>query len=77
MTCKICHRQAEESGYCRLHAKAYRSVVKNYVFWEKALGIAWKEYLSEIAENLLTGEWSKEVAKHLASKGDMDYGKIS
>jgi hypothetical protein len=29
------------------------------------LGISWKEYLSEIAKNPLTGEWAKEVAEHL------------
>jgi hypothetical protein len=29
------------------------------------MGISWKEYLSKIAENPLTGEWAREVAQHL------------
>jgi len=27
--------------------------------------ISWKEYLSEIAKNPLTGEWAREVAEQL------------
>jgi hypothetical protein len=45
--------------------KAYENIVKKYDFWRKALGIPWKEYLSEIQQNSLTGEWAKEVANHL------------
>jgi hypothetical protein len=76
LDCKICHREAEKAGYCKLHAKAYRTVVKNYALWKKALGIPWKEYLSEITKNSLTGEWSKEVAKYLEKKGDKNNVKI-
>jgi hypothetical protein len=39
--------------------------MKTYSEWSKALEITWKEYLSRIAENPLTGEWAKEVAQHL------------
>jgi hypothetical protein len=48
-----------------LHIKAYETIVKKYDVWKKALELSWKEYLSEIATNPLTGEWAKEVAVHL------------
>jgi len=50
--------------------KAYESVVKKYDEWKGALGVSWKGYLSEIAKNPLTGEWSKEVAEYLIKGGD-------
>jgi hypothetical protein len=76
LECKVCRRQAERLGYCKLHAKAYQSVVKNYPVWKKALGVSWKEYLSEITKNSLTGEWAKEVAEYLAKNGDKNDVKI-
>jgi hypothetical protein len=76
LDCKVCHRQAEKAGYCRLHAKGCQNVVKNYPVWKKALGISWKEYLSEITKNSLTGEWAKEVATYLEESGDKDDVKI-
>jgi len=45
--------------------KAYESISKKYELWKKALEISWKEYLSEIVKNPLTGEWAKEVAEYL------------
>jgi hypothetical protein len=45
--------------------KAYGSIVKKHDAWKRALNISWKEYLSEVAKNSLTGEWAKEVAEHL------------
>jgi hypothetical protein len=50
-----------------LHLKAYENIVEKYDFWRKALKISWKEYLSEIEQNSLTGEWAKEVANYLIS----------
>jgi len=70
LKCKICSREAGENGYCELHMKAYESVVKKYDEWKGALGVSWKGYLSEIAKNPLTGEWSKEVAEYLIKGGD-------
>ncbi|MEM3730655.1 MAG: hypothetical protein QW667_00525 [Candidatus Bathyarchaeia archaeon] len=65
MKCKICSREASEGDYCELHMKAYESIAKKYDVWKKALEFSWKEYLSAIVKNPLTGEWSKEVAEHL------------
>jgi hypothetical protein len=48
--------------------KAYENIVEKYDFWTKALQISWKEYLSEIQKNSLTGEWAKEVANYLTNK---------
>ena len=50
--------------------KAYESIVKKYETWKRALKICWKEYLSEVAKNPLTGEWAKEVAKYLIKSGE-------
>ncbi len=50
--------------------KAYESIMKKYDQWKKALEISWKEYLSEIAKNPLTGEWAKEVAEYLSKSGE-------
>ncbi len=68
MKCHICDREAWSEGYCKFHAKAHQAVIKKYDDWRKALGISWKEYLSEIAQNPLTGEWAKEVALQLAEQ---------
>ena len=65
MKCVICNREAGKDGYCELHMKAYESISKKYELWKKALEISWKEYLSEIVKNPLTGEWAKEVAEYL------------
>ena len=65
MKCKICSREACENGYCEMHMKAHESITKKYDLWKKALEISWKEYLSEVAKNPLTGEWAKEVAEYL------------
>ena len=70
MKCVICNREAAENSYCELHAKAHESVVEKYEEWKKALEISWKEYLSEITKNPLTGEWAKEVAEHLIESGE-------
>ena len=45
-------------------------ITKKYESWKRALEISWKEYLSEIAKNPLTGEWAKEVAEYLAKSGE-------
>jgi hypothetical protein len=50
--------------------KAYESIIRKYELWKRALGISWKEYLSEVVENPLTGEWAKEVVEHLIKSGE-------
>ncbi|MDH5460473.1 MAG: hypothetical protein OEW71_05520 [Candidatus Bathyarchaeota archaeon] len=70
MKCVICNREDCENSYCELHRKAYESIVKKYEGWKKALEISWKEYLSEIIKNPLTGEWAKEVAEYLIESGE-------
>jgi hypothetical protein len=67
LNCKICHREAAKNGFCQMHLKAYENIVEKYDFWRKALKISWKEYLSEIEQNPLTGEWAKEVANYLVN----------
>jgi hypothetical protein len=67
LNCKICPRKPVKNGFCQLHLKAYENIVGKYDFWRKALKISWKEYLSEITQNALTGEWAKEVANYLVN----------
>lgn len=69
MKCVICSREADEKGYCELHVKAYESIVGKYNAWQESMEISWKEYLSKIIKNPLTGEWAKEVAEHLIKSG--------
>ena len=68
MNCNACNREAGEREFCPFHLKAYENIVKNYDYWRKGLKISWKEYLSEIEKNSLTGEWTREVAKYLIKK---------
>jgi len=72
LKCVVCSRDAGEKGYCELHLKAYENIVKNYDAWKKALEISWKEYLSGVVKNPLTGEWAKEVAEYLIKSGDKE-----
>ena len=65
MKCKICSRDAQENVFCNLHLKAYTNIVDKFDVWKKASDIVWSEYLVVIQKNSLTGEWAKEVAKHL------------
>jgi hypothetical protein len=65
LRCEICGRETGENAYCTLHAGAYQQIVKMHDRWKEALEITWKDYLSEIAKNPLTGEWAKEVAEQL------------
>jgi len=48
-----------------MHLKAFESIVEKYDVWRKALKVSWREYLNEIEQNSLTGEWAKEVANYL------------
>jgi hypothetical protein len=65
LKCIICGGETIDDGYCRFHEGARQTVIRKYENWRKAMGISWKEYLSEIAKNPLTGEWAKEVALYL------------
>jgi hypothetical protein len=65
LKCVLCHREAGKTDFCTLHLKAYENIVKKYDFWRKTLKISWREYLSEIEQNPLTGEWAKEVTNYL------------
>jgi hypothetical protein len=65
MPCKVCSHPIKDKGYCSLHLKAYQNICKKFEVWEKALEISWMEYLANISKNSLTGEWAKEVVKHL------------
>ena len=65
MKCKICSNDAQEDRFCNMHLKADKNIVEKFDIWQKASGIIWTDYLVNIQKNSLTGEWAKEVAKHL------------
>jgi hypothetical protein len=70
MNCKICTRTAVKDGFCEFHHKAAENLKDSYPKWSKAMGTSWKEYLSQVAENPLAGDWVKEVAKYLSQNGE-------
>jgi hypothetical protein len=45
--------------------QAYDNIREKYLAWMKASDSSWRDYLVSIQKNSLTGEWAKEVAKHL------------
>lgn len=59
-----------DRGYCDLHIEAYRNILGKYEVWKKAMDISWKDYLSELIKNPLTGNWAKEVAEKLLKDGE-------
>lgn len=61
MKCKLCERIADDKEICKYHKLAYNELKKKYLIWKEALDINWKDYLSEIEKNSLTGYWAKEV----------------
>lgn len=65
MRCRICSRPVKEKGFCSVHLKAFLNICEKFEVWEHALGVLWIDYLVNISKNSLTGEWAKEVAKHL------------
>jgi hypothetical protein len=67
VNCRICQRKAVTEEFCNMHLKAYENIVEKYDCWRKALKTSWREYLSEIEQNPLTGEWTKQVASYLTS----------
>ena len=77
MNCKACNKEAGERDFCPLHLKAYENIVKKYDSWRKGLKISWKEYLSQINKNPLTGECAKEVAEYLIDNEEVKNGKKS
>jgi hypothetical protein len=54
--------------------KAYENAIEKYKVWQKAMQISWKEYLSEIVKNPLTGEWAREVAESMIESGEKQDG---
>lgn len=75
--CVLCNKAVAKGVYCKQHLKAYENVVSSYVKWKNAMDLCWKEYLSHVAMNPLTGKWAKEVALHLIETGDQTDVKIS
>lgn len=65
MKCKLCERESLKKEFCVFHNLAYDEIIKSYELWKEALGINWREYLSEIEKNSLTGNWAKEVIESI------------
>ena len=65
LNCPVGNREAGEETYCKSHAVVYRIILKKHDRLKKAKDISWKEYLSDVAHNELTGEWAKEMAQYL------------
>ncbi len=72
MKCIVCSREAQERGYCALHLQAYHAICEKYQVWVKASDVGWRVYLDQLQKNSLTGEWAKDVAKHLIREEEKD-----
>jgi hypothetical protein len=70
LKCPICGQETGGQDYCQFHKEVYEIFLKKYYRWKKAMDISWKEYLSKIAQNSLTGEWAKEVVQYLIEVDD-------
>jgi hypothetical protein len=70
MTCPVCGKEpVETSGLCKHHESARISILAAYQKWLIAYGsMDWVEYLHKIEKLDGSGEWTKEVARHLALK---------
>lgn len=69
MKCKLCERIADDKEICAYHKLAYKELEKKYLKWKEALDVNWKDYLSEIEKNSLTGYWAKEVIDFIKKSG--------
>jgi hypothetical protein len=47
-------------------------VKEAFLVWQKAADLNWIGYLGEIQKNSLTGEWAKDVVKHLLWEEEKD-----
>jgi len=68
MKCPVCEKEpVETSGLCRHHELARISILAAYQKWIIAYGsMDWINYLHKIEKLEESGEWTKEVARHLA-----------
>ncbi len=62
--CKVCGRPSDEE-FCRYHAEAFKRVNEHFEVWKERKGVAWEDYLREVAKNENTGKWVREVVEYL------------
>ena len=64
MKCKICEREAIETGLCTYHKLAEERLRVSFEGWSRAYGtISWAQYLKKIGKLPDVGIWVKEVVK--------------
>lgn len=51
---------------------AYKSLLKNYEVWKRAMRVSWTEYLARAQNNEFAGLWVKEVARYLLTSGCLE-----
>ena len=67
--CSLCYREGVEGGYCGYHRDAHANLVAVYGAWKKSTELCWKGFLEEVIQAKETGEWVRDVARDLLSKG--------
>lgn len=72
MKCRICGSDCEGEGEgegdtCPRHAKAEEKLKEHFEIWHERAGLGWREYLEALVRNEATGEWIREVARHMLS----------
>lgn len=64
MKCRICERDAIETGLCTNHKLADERLRVSFEGWSRAYGsISWAHYLKRIAKLPEVGMWVKDVAE--------------
>jgi hypothetical protein len=71
MKCEYVTKDMPQVTIADFTKKARANIVEEYDKWRKSSEISWKEYLSEIAKNPLTGKWAKQAAQHLLKRVEL------
>ena len=58
-----------------MHFRALQNIEEKFKVYQKASNVSWSQYLALIQKNSLTGEWAKEVTKHLIEEEEEDVRK--
>jgi hypothetical protein len=51
---------------------AYKSLLKSYEAWKRAMRVSWAEYLARVQNNEFAGLWVKEVVRYLLTSGSLE-----
>ncbi|MEM0043301.1 MAG: DNA topoisomerase I [Sulfolobales archaeon] len=62
--CNIPRDPSSEIGFCKIHEKAYRNLIRSYSSWAED-GYTWHEYLEKISRSKISGGFVKDVVRYI------------